>query len=404
MTSKTRVQGAFSKGEGVLRFAPSWVPRPFNKPGTRLKMHPEDYYAFGLQHGAIVERWFSSTVSAVMGNSEGGFGLSQVDTDGTQAGKVPFPEALQELGAALIGKELQNKYGTWPMFAKFYDYQGPLFHHLHHGEEAAKRVGMNAKPEHYFFPMQYNNHVGDFPVTYFGFDPSVTKEEVLDCIRNFDNFDTRITRLSRAFRLELGTGWYTPPTVIHAPGSLLTYEPQWSSDISSVWENVVSGEVMKRDFLVGHVPEDKAEDADYIFSLLDWEKNTCTDYRERYFRPPVSAGESRAHHENWICYGNEYIGGKELTVYPGETYVSKEPAAYGCVVVQGYGQFGTYRCEAASMLRFGQLSADEFFVSEEAAQRGVKITNNAVHEPLVILKHFGPNCGMPEHRMHEPSI
>ncbi|MCL1854354.1 MAG: hypothetical protein FWF86_01360 [Clostridia bacterium] len=395
MTSKTRIQDAFSKGEGVLRFTPSWVPRPFNKPGMRLRLHPDDYYAFGLSHGAIVERWFSSTVSAVMGNNEG-FGLSQVDTDGTTAGKVPFPEALVELGAALIGRELQQQYGTWPMFAKFYDYQGPLFHHLHHGEEAARLVGMNAKPEHYFFPVQYNNHVGDFPVTYFGFDPSVTKDEVLDCIRNFDHTDTRITRLSRAFRLELGTGWYTPPMVIHAPGSLLTYEPQWSSDISSVWENIVSGEVMKREFMVGHVPADKADNADYIFSLLDWEKNICADYRERYFRPPVSSSTSRTHQENWICYGNEYIGGKELTIHPGETYVSKERAAHGCVVVQGYGQFGAYRCEAANLLRFGQFSADEFFVSEDAAREGVTITNNAVYEPLVILKHFGPNCMAPK--------
>jgi len=150
--------------------------------------------------------------------------------------------------------------------------------------------------------------------------------------------------------------------------------------------------------MVGHVPADKAEDIDYIFNLLDWELNTCADYRERYFRPPVAAGKSQAHQENWICYGNEYIGGKELTVYPGETYVSQERAAYGCVVVQGYGRFGAYRCEAANLLRFGQFSADEFFVSEDAARRGVRITNDAVHEPLVILKHFGPNCGMPQNK------
>ncbi|MCL2033522.1 MAG: hypothetical protein FWG94_02195 [Oscillospiraceae bacterium] len=395
MAYKTQIQDAFTKGNGVLKFAPSWVPRPFNRPGKRLKLHPDDYYAFGMKHGAIVERWFSSVTSTAIGNIGEGFGLSQVDTDGTQGGKVPFPEALKELGASLIGQELYLTYGTWPMFAKFFDYQWPLFHHLHQDAEAAALVGMNAKPEHYFFPAQYNNHPGDFPVTYFGFDPSVTKEEVMYCIRNYDNFDTRITRLSRAFRLEIGTGWYTPPAVIHAPGSLLTYEPQWASDIASIWENVVAGEVMPRKMMVGNIPKDKADDADFIFSLLDWEVNTCADYRERYFRPPLSSAKDHAHHENWICYGNEYIGGKELTVYPGQTIVSKEEAAYGCVVVQGYGKFGAYHCEAANMIRFGQLSADEFFVSEDAAKQGVTITNHAVYEPLVILKHFGPNCKMP---------
>ena len=43
------------------------------------------------------------------------------------------------------------------------------------------------------------------------------------------------------------------------------------------------------------------------------------------------------------------------------------------------------------MLRYGQLSADEYFVSEEAAKQGVTITNHSHWEPLVALKHFGPN-------------
>jgi hypothetical protein len=45
------------------------------------------------------------------------------------------------------------------------------------------------------------------------------------------------------------------------------------------------------------------------------------------------------------------------------------------------------------MLRFGQLSAGEYFVSEAAARRGVTIVNRSKWEPLVMLKHFGPNYG-----------
>ena len=51
---------------------------------------------------------------------------------------------------------------------------------------------------------------------------------------------------------------------------------------------------------------------------------------------------------------------------------------------------GCYTCEAAGMLRFGQPSADEYFVGAEAARAGVRITNQSC-EPLVMLKHFGPN-------------
>jgi mannose-6-phosphate isomerase class I len=73
-------------------------------------------------------------------------------------------------------------------------------------------------------------------VTYFGFDPSVTKEMVRQRLLDFENRDTRLTELSRAYRLTPGTGWYVPAGVVHAPGSLLTYEPQWNSDVASIFE------------------------------------------------------------------------------------------------------------------------------------------------------------------------
>jgi hypothetical protein len=46
------------------------------------------------------------------------------------------------------------------------------------------------------------------------------------------------------------------------------------------------------------------------------------------------------------------------------------------------------------MIRFGQMTEDEFFVSASAATEGVEITNLSTCEPLVMLKHFNP--GNPE--------
>jgi len=46
--------------------------------------------------------------------------------------------------------------------------------------------------------------------------------------------------------------------------------------------------------------------------------------------------------------------------------------------------------ETPVMIRFGELTHDEYFVSEKAAKRGVKIQNYSTSEPLVMLKHFGP--------------
>ncbi len=393
MSLKPLIKETFEKGQGIFHMVPVFVPRRFSKAGMRLRLHPHDYYALGTERGSIKERWFSSVIPAMNGElAPPDEGMSYVlPVNGTLEDKFLFKDAVDELGEIVIGRELKEKYGTWPMYSKFFDYFDPLFHHLHLDFEAAARVGRLGKPEAYFFPPQMNNHPGTFPVTYFGFDMDVTREMVRERLLSYKSGDNRITELSRAYRIELGTGWYTPPGVVHAPGSYLTYEPQWNSDVNSVYENIASGEVYPYDFLVENCPEDKKHDVDYVMSLMDWEKNVDPGYRDRYFRPPLLASENESYRENWIVYGNEYIAGKELTIYPGETVTLVDPVAYGCILIQGNGRFGEYDAEAAVMLRFGQASADEYFVSEQAARNGVTITNRSMYEPMVILKHFGPN-------------
>ena len=387
----------YKKNGGILRLLPTFVPRRFSKPGRRLKLHPDDYYALGTSRGAIKERWFSSVITCLNGPlAAPDEGLSYVETDSEP---VALRDFVSELGSGIIGNELYDKYGTWPMYSKFFDYAEPLFHHVHLDFEAAGRVGSLGKPEAYYYPPQLNNYEGSFPHTYFGFDPDVTPEQVRQRLFDYEKRDIRITELSRAYRIELGTGWYTPPGVIHAPGSFLTYEPQWNSDVNSVFENITAGEVYPYEFLVENCPDDKRYDMDYVMSLLDWEKNVDPNYKKTYFRPPVVCSEDDSHAEKWVAYGNAYVAAKELTVYPGKTVTITDPAAYGCIFVQGGGSFGSFRAETPVMLRFGQKSADEYFVSETAARGGVTIVNNSQYDPIVILKHFANNHpGTPDQR------
>ncbi|MBC7959502.1 MAG: hypothetical protein H7X94_06520 [Vallitaleaceae bacterium] len=392
MSNSKIIREIFEKGEGIFRLAPVFVPRRFSKAGRRLKLHPDDYYALGTNRGSIKERWFSSVIPAMNGEyAPADEGMSYVSPTDKVEDKFLFKSAVDELGAEIIGEELFNKYGTWPMYSKFFDYEAPLFHHVHLMFESAAMVGRLGKPEAYYYPPQLNNYPGEFPHTYFGFDPDVTKEQVKERLRGFEKGDTRITELSRAYRIELGTGWYTPPGVIHAPGSYLTYEPQWNSDVNSVYENIVSSEVYPYNFLVENCPEDKKLDMDYVINLLDWEKNVDPHYRKTFFRPPVVCASDDKHIEKWVTYANDYIAAKELTVYPGQTIVIKDQAAYGCIFVQGHGKFGVHEAETPVMLRYGQLSSDEFFVSEKAAKEGVVITNNSKFDNLVLLKHFANN-------------
>lgn len=124
---------------------------------------------------------------------------------------------------------------------------------------------------------------------------------------------------------------------------------------------------------------------------MDWKENIRTDYKKKYYRPLIIDYFEEQITEKWISYDNDYIGVKELTMEPKQTVVIHDKVAFGCVVIQGHGKFGIYDAEAAIMLRYGQISSDEFFVSEQKAKDGIKITNNSSAEPMVILKHFGPN-------------
>jgi hypothetical protein len=372
---------------------PVFVPRRFSLPGRRLKLHPDDYYALGTARGAIKERWLSSVIPAMNGpQAPADEGMSYVWPPGDAPDRtLSLREAIAEFPDALIGPDYRQRYGTFPIYSKFFDYQHPLFHHLHLDDASAARVGRVGKPEAYYYPPQLNNHGGSMPVTYFGFSPEVTKAEVRARLAQYRQGDNRITELSRGFRIELGTGWYTPPGVVHAPGSMLTYEPQWNSDVNSVYENVASGEVYSHDFLVENCPPDKAEDIDYVMGLMDWEKNVDPDYRRHYFRPPVTAEHTGARTAKWITYGNPYMSAKEITVAPAQAWTLREPLAFGCIVVQGHGRLGAYPAEAPTLLRYGQPSCDEFFVGYEAAQRGCELVNASLTEPLVILMHFGPH-------------
>jgi hypothetical protein len=396
MDRKATIQKTFESGQGILKFIPVFVPRRFGSAGHRLKLHPDDYFAYGTERGSIKERWFSSVIPAMNGPlAAPDEGMSYVDVTGRVEDKVLFKDFVDQLGAGLIGADLVEKHGTWPMYSKFFDYENPLFHHVHLDFAAAARVGKIGKPEAYYFPRQLNNTPGKFPHTYFGFDPDVTPDEVKERLRDYTTRDTRITELSRAYRIELGTGWYTPPGVIHAPGSYLTYEPQWNSDVNSVYENVCDNEIYGRSFLDENVPDDRKDDIDTIFDLLDWPKNVDPNYRKHYFRPPLPARSTADYEEKWIAYGNEYIAAKELTVLPGCSATIHDDFAYGCILVQGHGTLGGHACETSTMLRYGQLSADEFFVGVQAAKAGVRIVNESLWEPLVILKHFPANDATP---------
>jgi hypothetical protein len=385
------LEAALEAGDGLLRLSPCWVPRSFLQPGLRLKLDPKDTYAFGLNRGGIDERWFGSTTEAANDNRERDEGLSYVVVG---SDRFTLRDGVQEMGGGIIGDTIWNEYKKWPVYSKFFDNMGPIPHHMHQNAEQAALVGQEGKPESYYFPPQHNNVGNNFPYTFFGLTPGTTKEQIRDCIANWNKGDNGILNYSAAHKLEPGTGWLVGPCLLHAPGSLCTYEPQWGSDVFGMYQNLVEGREVPWSLLVKDMPEDKHQDVDFILGQLDWEGNVDPDFKANHFLAPLVHTQDDAHTDRWIVYGRvdgkQYFSAKELTVNPGATVTITDAGASSIIVTQGEGQINKLRLSCPKMIGFHDLTEDEVFVTEPAAKAGVTYQNSSPTEPLVILRYFGP--------------
>jgi hypothetical protein len=397
MSNKSLISDALTEGEGIVRLAPCWVPRAFLMPGGRLKLDPRDLYALGAHRGGIDERWFSSTTKASNGPlTAEDEGLSYIEFHGK---KALLKEAIETVGDQFLGSSVMQKYGGWNLLCKFFDNLGPIPHHLHQNDEFAARVGQKGKPEAYYFPPQYNFKDNHFPYTFMGLNPGTTRDDIRRCLEKWNDGDNEILYLSRAYKLKPGSGWQIDPGILHAPGSLVTYEPQVNSDVFAMYQSLVEGRAVPWDLLIKDVPPEHHHDLDYLIEMMDWPANTDPEFAEhRIFDPkpvhPLAETEPCGYRENWVVYSTRYYSAKELTILPGRSATIRDTAAYGMILTQGFGTFGKHDVETPTLIRYGQMTQDELFVTAEAAANGVVITNKSKTENLVMLKHFGP--GNPE--------
>lgn len=393
MSNTALINDALAAGGGIVRLAPCWVPRSFLMPGGRLKLDPHDLYALGAHRGGIDERWFSSTTNADNGpGTPEDEGLNYIDFNGK---RVLLKEAIETAGDSFLGAGVMAEHGGWNLLCKFFDNLGPIPHHVHQTEEFARRVGRKGKPEAYYFSPQYNIKENNFPYTFMGLNPGTTRDDIRRCLQRWNEGDNGLLYHSRAYKLKPGSGWQVDAGILHAPGSLVTYEPQINSDVFGMFQSMVEGRAVPWDLLVKDVPEEHHQDLDYLLDMLDWEGNLDPEFYEHcQFDPtpvkPVQEMSEEGYSEQWIVYSTPHYSAKELTVLPGRTVTIRDAAAYGLILTQGWGSIGVMEVETPTMIRFGEMTKDELFVTAAAANAGVKVANRSETENLVMLKHFAP--------------
>lgn len=147
--------------------------------------------------------------------------------------------------------------------------------------------------------------------------------------------------------------------------------------------------------LVKDVPKKYHHDLDYLIEQLDWEGNVNPNFKDSHYLEPIACegGPGKGYVDKWIVYGKvggeELFTAKELTVSPGTKVTIKDNGAYGMIAVQGSGSMNGHRLQTPAMIRFTELTEDEYFVSHAAARSGVAYDNTG-SEDLVILRYFGP--------------
>jgi hypothetical protein len=393
MNTISALKDALCAGEGMVRLAPNWIPRSFLMPGGRLKLDPRDLWALGPHRGGIDERWLASTTIADNGpGTPMEEGLSFIDVNGT---RYSLKEAIELMGGEFLGAEVMAEQGGWNVLCKLFDNLGPIPFHMHQMDEHAAAVKRKGKPEAYYFPPQYNFSGNHFPHSYMGLDPGTSRDDIRYCLEHWNDGDNGILYHSKAYKLQPGTGWQIDAGVLHAPGSLVTYEPQVNSDVFAMFQSLVEDRPVPWELLVKDVPPYLSEDLDYMVDMLDWEKNLDPEFaRHNKVFPRAVCGEMEmaeaGYREVWVTYGRTQYSARELTVYPGRSVTIKDAAAYGVILTQGRGTMGPLQVETPALIRFGEMTRDELFVTAAAAAAGVTVTNASEQENMVMLRHFGP--------------
>jgi hypothetical protein len=162
-----------------------------------------------------------------------------------------------------------------------------------------------------------------------------------------------------------------------------------------MFQSEVEGRIVDWDLLTKDVLPEYHRDLDYLVSMLAWDENVNPEFgksNQKFPKPVRPVGEmmENGYRENWITYGTRHYSAKELTVFPNRTVTIRDGAAYGLILTQGYGTLGKYAVSTPTMIRFGEMTQDELFVTASAAREGVRIQNSSETDPLVLLKHFGP--------------
>lgn len=360
------------KEEGILRLKPTFVARETYPALGRLGI---TNYSAG-KRGWYCERWLASSVEAKGPTQLENEGLSEIDVKGY---KIFLRDALAILPERLLGESYarahNNRFGV---LTKILDIGRQIPMHLHaKAYHASKYWNSNPKDEAYYY-LEHPNK-GPLPYIHAGLHPDVTKEEILEIIKRWN--DDKILDLSPAYRMNIGEGFYIPSGILHAPGTALTLEVQEESDVYTMFQAKIDDTILPKDKYLLNGPKTEEE----ALELIDWEENTDPKFYRKHHLIPKPIIEESTVKEYWIFDPKilKKFSGKKLVLSKGVRIKQNEKGAFLLLTYKGKGAVNRVEVEG------GSPGKDELFVSYEASK--AFIIENTGNEELVAFKIFGPD-------------
>ena len=226
--------------------------------------------------------------------------------------------------------------------------------------------------------------------------PAPPRTRSADCLEDWNKGDNGILDLSKAYRLKPGTGWLIPPGVLHAPGSLCTYEPQWGSTSSACTSRSSKAATSPGRCSSRTCPRTSTTTSTIIVEQLDWDKNVDPNFKDNHYLEPIvhAGGDGRGLRRQ---VDRLRQGRRRAALHRQGTDRRARRRRHD----QGQRRLRPdrrprrrhdrqARRRQPELIRFGELTEDEVFVTESGAKAGVTFENTGT-EPLVSLRYFGPD-------------
>ena len=395
--------------DGIIELQPEFVPRDFLLPGRRLGIAIEDQYSYGPHRGALSERWIGSCTVCDNGPLTLPYeGISKAVFMGQ---RIPLTWICGEQPKKVLG-HLAEIFNVVPgYYNKLFDFYRHIPHHLH--QQAAKSFA-NGKPcmlgkqrmgkhEGYKHLTQYNHPLmaGEQVATWFGLRPGTTIDDLVRAFEEWNVCDNRILRYAQAQLIGPHVNWFVPSDYLHAPGPMITEEPQEGTDVFSMFQNVVEGKYTPDALLKKNYDPRIQSDPAALAAAVDLELNARNPH-EFMIHPSV---KQRADEfvESWEVFGRDPHDGYipfvllETVIGPKKSVILRGESFHSVFCVEGVGTIGNpsgrvrFPIRAPRSFRFGEASNDEYLITAERAFDGVRFENTA-ETPLVLHRCFGRNA------------